>query len=117
VERFGRVHGGAFPSAHVVGALVPWLAARRFARRLAWGMAPLVLGVLVSTVYGGYHYVADILAGLVVGVTAWALVSRIELIDTGDRAPAKAQRRNLGVSRQEKGAARQPDPQRNRNDQ
>ncbi len=76
VERYGRVQGGAFPSAHVVGTLVPWLAARQHARKLAWGMTPFVVGVLLSTVYGRYHYVADVLAGLAVGVTAWIMTSR-----------------------------------------
>jgi membrane-associated phospholipid phosphatase len=72
IEKFGRVHGGAFPSAHVVGTLVPWFAARRYAPRLAWVLAPAAAGVLAATVYGRYHYVADVLAGIIIAVTASA---------------------------------------------
>ena len=67
VERFGRVHGAAFPSAHVSGAFVAVLGAWRYRRWLFWVFLPFFLCMMVSTVYGRYHYVADVLGGLVVG--------------------------------------------------
>ncbi|MGI8782556.1 MAG: phosphatase PAP2 family protein [Acidobacteriota bacterium] len=66
VEGFGRVHGGAFPSAHVAGASVVLLAAWRLARPLFWVYLPLVTCLYASTVYGRYHYFADVVAGIVV---------------------------------------------------
>ncbi len=73
VESFGRVHGAAFPSAHVSGAFVALLGAWRYRRWLFWVFLPLFLCMLVSTVYGRYHYIADMLAGLVVGAMGFYL--------------------------------------------
>jgi len=77
IERFGRVHGAAFPSAHVAGSTVAVLAAWRYRRWLFWVSLPFFLCMCVATVYGRYHYVADVLAGLAVGVAAFALGSKI----------------------------------------
>jgi membrane-associated phospholipid phosphatase len=72
IEGFGRVHGAAFPSAHVGGSMVALLAARRYKAWLFWICVPFFLSMCVATVYGRYHYVADVLAGIVVGAIGWA---------------------------------------------
>jgi membrane-associated phospholipid phosphatase len=72
IERFGRVHGAAFPSAHVAGSMVAMLAARRSEPWLFWICLPFFLSMCVATVYGRYHYVADVLAGIVVGAIGWS---------------------------------------------
>jgi membrane-associated phospholipid phosphatase len=72
IERFGRVHGGAFPSAHVAGSAVALLAARRCKPWLFWICLPFFLSMCVATVYGRYHYIADGLAGIVAGAVGWA---------------------------------------------
>ncbi|HEY4950256.1 MAG TPA: phosphatase PAP2 family protein, partial [Candidatus Acidoferrales bacterium] len=72
IEGFGRVHGAAFPSAHVAGSMVALLAARRYKPWLFWICLPFFLSMCVATVYGRYHYVADVLAGIVVGAIGWA---------------------------------------------
>jgi membrane-associated phospholipid phosphatase len=77
IERFGRVHGAAFPSAHVAGSTVALLAARRYKPWLFWICLPFFLSMCVATVYGRYHYVADVLAGIVVGALGGALGQRI----------------------------------------
>jgi membrane-associated phospholipid phosphatase len=71
IERFARVHGGAFPSAHVAGSMVALLAARRYKPWLFWICLPFFLSMCVATVYGRYHYIADVLAGIVVGAIGW----------------------------------------------
>ena len=71
IERFGRVHGGAFPSAHVAGSMVALLAARRYKPWLFWTCLPFFLSMCVATVYGRYHYIADVLGGIVVGAIGW----------------------------------------------
>jgi membrane-associated phospholipid phosphatase len=71
IERFGRVHGAAFPSAHVAGSMVALLAARRYKTWLFWICLPFFLSMCVATVYGRYHYIADVLAGIVVGAIGW----------------------------------------------
>ncbi|MGC1167376.1 MAG: phosphatase PAP2 family protein [Candidatus Acidiferrales bacterium] len=72
IEHFGRVHGAAFPSAHVAGSTVAILAARRYKPWLFWLCLPFFASMCVATVYGRYHYIADVLAGLAVGVAGWA---------------------------------------------
>jgi membrane-associated phospholipid phosphatase len=73
IERFGRVHGAAFPSAHVAGSMVALLAARRYKPWLFWICLPFFLCMCAATVYGRYHYVADVLAGIAVGALGGAL--------------------------------------------
>jgi len=73
IERFGRVHGGAFPSAHVAGSMVAILASWRYRRWLFWFCLPFFVGMMIATVYGGYHYVADVLAGMLVGAIGWSV--------------------------------------------
>ncbi len=59
--------GGAFPSGHAAASVAICAFMWRYAR--AW--SPLFLAVtillLLSTVYGGYHYVIDLLAGFAYG--------------------------------------------------
>ena len=78
IQRFGRVHGAAFPSLHVAGSFVALLSARQFARRLFWIFLPLFAAMCVSTVYGRYHYVADIFGGLVIGAAGFWIAQKWE---------------------------------------
>lgn len=71
IERFGRVHGAAFPSAHVAGSMVAILASWRYRRWLFWICLPFFISMCVATVYGRYHYVADVLAGIAVGTIGY----------------------------------------------
>jgi membrane-associated phospholipid phosphatase len=72
----GSAKGTAFPSSHMAIALSMSLSSLRW-NRLA-GVILLVLTVLlgVGAVYGGFHYVADMVAGAVVGVSASWLAGR-----------------------------------------
>ena len=79
IERFGRVHGGAFPSAHVAGSMVAILASWRYRRWLFWLCLPFFVGMMIATVYGGYHYVADVLAGMMVGAIGWIGANRLQV--------------------------------------
>lgn len=71
IEHFGRVHGGAFPSAHVSGSFVALLGAWKYRRWMFWIFLPCFLAMCTATVYGRYHYVADVLAGIVVGTAGY----------------------------------------------
>ena len=64
----GGARGGAFPSAHVSGAVVVSLVAWRHQRRLAYLLLPITAGVMLATVYGRFHYVLDTFAGAALGV-------------------------------------------------
>ncbi len=73
IERFGRVHGAAFPSAHVAGSMVAILASWRYRRWLFWACLPFFVAMCVSTVYGRYHYMADVIAGIAVGAMGFSV--------------------------------------------
>jgi membrane-associated phospholipid phosphatase len=64
----GGARGGAFPSAHVSGAVVVSLVAWRHQRRLAYLLVPITGSVMIATVYGRFHYVLDTLAGAVLAI-------------------------------------------------
>lgn len=77
IERYGRVHGGAFPSAHVSGSVVALICSWRYARRIGYALFPLVTLICIATVYGRYHYVADVLAGILMAVIGCAVGVRL----------------------------------------
>lgn len=73
VEHYGRVRGAAFPSEHVAGSFAALWGAWRHRRWLFWVMLPLVLCMCVSTVWGRYHYVADIFGGMITGTLGYVI--------------------------------------------
>ena len=75
IEKFGRVHGAAFPSQHVAGAVASLWGAWRHRRWLFWVFLPLVLCMCVSTVYVRNHYVADVFGGMVTGTLGYVIGS------------------------------------------
>jgi membrane-associated phospholipid phosphatase len=62
---FARIKRDVFPSLHVGISFVVWLYAFRNSRKLFWILSPLVLSLFVSTIYLRYHYLIDVVAGLV----------------------------------------------------
>jgi membrane-associated phospholipid phosphatase len=86
IEHYGRVRGAAFPSEHVAGSVAALWGAWRHRRWLCWVMAPLVLCMCVSTVYGRYHYMVDVFAGMTTGtlgyvIGSWLMRSRNAVIE------------------------------------
>jgi len=77
IEHFGRVRGAAFPSEHVAGSVAALWGAWRHRRWLFWVMLPIVAAMCLSTVWGRYHYVADILGGIITGTLGYLIGSRI----------------------------------------
>jgi len=73
IEHYGRVRGAAFPSEHVAGSFAALWGAWRHRRWLFWVMLPLVLCMCVSTIYGRYHYIADIFGGMVTGTLGYLI--------------------------------------------
>jgi membrane-associated phospholipid phosphatase len=88
VQRAG-VHGNAFPSAHVAGAVPPLVFACGHRPRLGAVLAVLIVLMGCGAVYDGYHYASDVLAGFVVGGAAAACVIAVQ------RSPAWSRRLNL----------------------
>jgi membrane-associated phospholipid phosphatase len=66
-----------FPSLHVAHATVVAVIAFRFRRWLFAALLPIVLGLIVSTLYLRMHYAIDLVAGAAVGVAAVTLAPLI----------------------------------------
>jgi membrane-associated phospholipid phosphatase len=93
MEHYGRVRGAAFPSEHVAGAVAALWGAWRFRRWLSWTMLPVFLLMCVSTIWGRYHYIADVFAGLVTGtlgfvIGSWVITRRGALPPNCESKPA-----------------------------
>jgi len=58
----------AFPSGHTAVTLVVLYLAYRFKKTLFWIFLPIVLSLVVATVYLRYHYVVDVIAGVLLFV-------------------------------------------------
>ena len=77
VSSRGGARGGAFPSAHAAGAMVLWLVAFRYQRRLAILLTPVIAGLIVATVYGRFHYALDTIAGVGLALTVVGVYRRV----------------------------------------
>jgi membrane-associated phospholipid phosphatase len=73
----GSSRGTAFPSSHVAASVVASLCALRFQRPLGLVVAGLTLGLALGTVYGGFHYAVDALAGVITGLAAWGVANTL----------------------------------------
>jgi membrane-associated phospholipid phosphatase len=73
IEHYGRVRGAAFPSEHVAGSVAVLWGTWRFRRWLFWVLAPLVFLMCVSTIWGRYHYIADIFGGMITGTIGYVI--------------------------------------------
>lgn len=60
----GGARGGAFPSTHMSIMTVIWLVAWHQQRKIAYWLTPVAVGLIFATVYGRFHYVLDVIAGL-----------------------------------------------------
>jgi membrane-associated phospholipid phosphatase len=70
-----RVHnpGGTIPSIHCAAATIMWWTAYRSARPAFYVLAPIILSLYVSTVYGRFHYLFDVFVGIAAAVLAIVL--------------------------------------------
>jgi len=69
---FIRTHvhqpGGSVPSPHCAVATVMWFMSLKYTRRGFLWLAPIMLSLYVSTVYGRFHYLTDMVVGIAAGV-------------------------------------------------
>lgn len=70
---FARIRRDVFPSLHVAISFVVWLYAYRNSKPLFWLLCPLILSLWFSTVYLRYHYLIDVLAGLILAPVSYLL--------------------------------------------
>ena len=60
--------GGSIPSPHCAVATVMWFMSLKYMRRGFWLLAPVILSLYVSTVYGRFHYLSDMVIGIAAAV-------------------------------------------------
>jgi membrane-associated phospholipid phosphatase len=70
LNQYGQLHGGSFPSAHVAATAVTVWSTWRWRRALLWIVLPLSVLLAASCVYLLYHYVIDVLVGVLFGGAA-----------------------------------------------
>lgn len=71
------IQGAAIPSSHVAVAAVVLHYGRRFVPRASVVVTPLCISLIVSTVYCGYHYAVDAVAGVLLAPVMIKLSRRI----------------------------------------
>lgn len=76
IHENGAILGAAFPSSHVAASMMAWWYTWRCFPRHRWWMTTVFLLLCMSTVYNRYHYVVDVLAGLLLGVLVLTITSR-----------------------------------------
>ncbi|GAF87474.1 unnamed protein product, partial [marine sediment metagenome] len=64
-------------SSHVAAITCVWLVSRRSLGRLSWIVLTIAVGIFIGTVYGGFHYAVDAVAGVLVGLALGAQGPRI----------------------------------------
>ncbi len=77
LEGGAMLDGGAFPSAHCAAATVMLILAYRYAKHLFIIISPLLVTLILATVYGRYHYIVDVIAGIVIGIVGILLYQRL----------------------------------------
>lgn len=70
--------GGTIPSPHCAVATVMWFMSRKYTRWGFWLLAPIILSLYVSTVYGRFHYLSDSLIGIAAAVPVLLAAPAIE---------------------------------------
>jgi len=70
--------GGSIPSPHCAVATVMWFMSGKYTRRGAIWLAPVILALYVSTVYGRFHYLSDMVIGVAAGLIVILVAPSIE---------------------------------------
>jgi membrane-associated phospholipid phosphatase len=84
----GHIHqpGGSVPSPHCAVATVMWFMSRKYTRRGFLWLAPIMLSLYVSTVYGRFHYLTDMVIGIAAGIAVILVAPALERAWSGPGA-------------------------------
>ena len=69
---------GAFPSLHCAVSFVSLFFGWRYLRWMFWVMIPMVIMLVLSTIYLRHHYVIDLIAGLFLAIIAFWIGPKLE---------------------------------------
>ena len=76
-----QINWDAFPSGHTEIGVLGAILASHFKLRWRYLYWLLAIGIILSTVYLRYHYVIDIIAGILLALFVWWLDKKIEKFD------------------------------------
>jgi membrane-associated phospholipid phosphatase len=68
IYRYAEVGGGAIPSTHVAGSIVVAFYSLKYSKKMGVITWTLAFLIGVSTIYGGFHYSIDLLAGVLMAI-------------------------------------------------
>jgi len=77
VVNTGGLHGGCMPSSHCAVAFVVLVMAYRYHKILFAILAPIIISMFISTIYGRFHYFSDVAVGILIGIFSIWLCDRI----------------------------------------
>jgi membrane-associated phospholipid phosphatase len=72
-----QMHRNCMPSGHTMMTLMNMILAFRYRSKLRWVFLVMGLSLIFATVYLRYHYVVDVLAGIILAFVALGLESLI----------------------------------------
>jgi hypothetical protein len=78
VGEYIRIHfqgiGASIPSPHCAISTIMWITAYRYHRPTFYMISPIILSIYVSAFYSRYHYLSDVLFGILAGVATLIVV-------------------------------------------
>jgi membrane-associated phospholipid phosphatase len=77
VIKVAGLHGGCMPSPHCTLAFIILVYSFRYHKTIFYFLSPLILSLFVATVYGRFHYLSDVVAGILVGIFSIVICDRI----------------------------------------
>jgi len=69
--------GGCIPSPHCAVATIMWVMAYRYYRPAFYILAPIILSLYISAFYGRYHYLSDVIIGV---LAAWLVILMVPFL-------------------------------------
>jgi len=72
----GAVHGGCMPSSHIAIAIVIMMYCFKHYRKWGWILLPINIGLAIGTFWGRFHYVSDVIVGVIIGFAVYAIVQK-----------------------------------------
>jgi membrane-associated phospholipid phosphatase len=69
-----HVIGGSLPSPHCAAATIMWVMAYRYHRTTFYILSPIILSIYISAFYLRYHYLSDVVFGILTAVATLLIV-------------------------------------------
>ncbi len=80
-----EIEGGAFPSSHVAVALQVLFFTHKYLKKIRIPFTIMFISLMISTVYGRFHYAVDVIGGIIVGIAFYLTAPKIRTLLGGER--------------------------------